>query len=305
MISPSLSIFSIPHFVRSFPVPPTPGFLCHFSYTPTPITMHHFAVAYAALAAVVAANPAPVPQLDLAQLLAAPPVPQGPDPIGDADGKETATLFTSMAITGVAIAQATGNVRKREWQDNDYAPYYPALATGYTTDPALTASSTTTANQPCVTQPEAGTYCGFINPLDPCAPQPDGYGPVPSPDTASAFLGFSKLHEAAQSAPTEVPSKDGTQYNQVFKDLDGQVSGSSYLRLFTLKSYSVPDCAARCDATDLCTSFVSVQHASEYIRADRHRRTFSPSATLRSTQPTTTPTMIRVTQRYGDKTARR
>ena len=37
-----------------------------------------------------------------------------------------------------------------------------------------TASSTAASASSCPTQPEAGTYCGFINPEDPCAPQPDG-----------------------------------------------------------------------------------------------------------------------------------
>lgn len=219
--------------------------------------MQRVAIACAALAAVVSANPAPVPQLDVALLAAATPVPSAPATTPDADGSETATLYTSLTITGVVTAQATGNVQKREFVDTAYTPYYPALATGYTTDPALAATSTTTANQPCVTQPEAGTYCGFINPLDDCAPQPDGYGPVPTPDTASAFLAYSSLHQLAQSAPTQVPSKDGNQYTQVFKDLDGSVQASSLLRLYSLKQYSVQDCATRCDATDLCTSFVS------------------------------------------------
>lgn len=48
-----------------------------------------------------------------------------------------------------------------------YTPYYAALATGYTTDPALSATRTTTANQPCPTTPEAGTYCGFISEYPP------------------------------------------------------------------------------------------------------------------------------------------
>ena len=218
--------------------------------------MQRIAIACAALAAVVSASPAPAPQLDFNQLAAATPVPQGPSAV---DNSETATLYTSVTITGVATAQATGNAnKKRAWQDTSYTPYYPALATSYTTDPALAASKTTTAGQACVTQPEAGTYCGFINPLDPCAPQPDGYGPVPSPDTASAFLAYPKLHQSAKSAPTSVPSKDGNQYSQVFKDLNGAVTGSGYLGLFTLKTYSVSDCAARCDATDLCTAFVSL-----------------------------------------------
>ena len=79
-----------------------------------------------------------------------------------------ASLKRLLALTAVAsIASAADLARRQELTTSGYTPYYPALATGYTTDPASAATSTTTANQPCVTQPEAGTYCGFINPLDP------------------------------------------------------------------------------------------------------------------------------------------
>lgn len=222
-------------------------------------------LANVALAAVAYASPAPQ-QLDFAAIAAAPTVASGPTGIdADGGGEQTASLYTSFAVTGATTAPAAASntgVSKREdaaelskrtfnsccppydpfcWFSRNtcstpskpapkpdpkpptppkpsgppspptppkgsmttqttaapavtscsfsaYTPYYAALATSYTTDPALAATSTTTANQPCPTTPEAGTYCGFINPLDPCAPQPDGYGPVPSPDTASAFL---------------------------------------------------------------------------------------------------------------------
>lgn len=37
-----------------------------------------------------------------------------------------------------------------------------------------TGTATTSSDSSCPTQPEAGTYCGFINPEDSCAKQPDG-----------------------------------------------------------------------------------------------------------------------------------
>lgn len=138
---------------------------------------------------------------------------------------------------------------------SSYTPYYPALSTGYTTNPALTGTKTSTAPSSCPTTPENGTYCGFINPEDPCSPQPDGYGPVPSPDTADAFLNDPELHALAQKAPTTVPSIDNTEYQQVFKDLNAATSAQSYLGLRTLDSYDVKECAALCDCTDLCTAF--------------------------------------------------
>ncbi|EME78143.1 uncharacterized protein MYCFIDRAFT_79360 [Pseudocercospora fijiensis CIRAD86] len=205
------------------------------------MTFVKHSAALAVLIAAVGASPA-AQNLDFAALDAAPTVPSGPSIIPHVDGVETASILSSVAITGVATAATTG-VAKR---DDAYTPYYPALATGYTTDPALT--KTATAPGACATQPEAGTYCGFINPLDPCAPQPDGYGPVPTPDTASAFLAHPPFHSSAKAAPTKVPSTNNTQYTQA-------VAGQSYLALFTLKTYDVSTCAAKCDSWNLCTAF--------------------------------------------------
>ncbi|KEQ87432.1 hypothetical protein M438DRAFT_239805, partial [Aureobasidium pullulans EXF-150] len=109
----------------------------------------------------------------------------------------------------------------------------------------------------CPTTPEDGTYCGFINPEDPCAPQPDGYGPKVTPDTADAFLAYAPFHSMASAAPTVVPSNNvaGNAYQQTFRDLNASSSANSYLGLYTLTSYSVADCAAHCDTTSLCTAF--------------------------------------------------
>merc|ERR1712072_976770 len=94
--------------------------------------------------------------------------------------------------------------------------------------------------------PEDGTYCGFINPQDPCAAQPDGYGPVPTPDTASAFRDFEKLHASASAAPSIIASDaEGEQYEKVFEDLDGSVSAQSYLGSYTFKTYDVEECASK------------------------------------------------------------
>ncbi|KAM3413470.1 hypothetical protein BST61_g11592 [Cercospora zeina] len=238
--------------------------------------MQRVALACAALAALISASPAPVPQIDVAQLAAATPAPSGPDSVAQAEGSGTATLFTSVTVSGVATAQATGQVNKRAYQDPSYSPYYPALATHYTTDPALAASKTTTAGQACVTQPEAGTYCGFINPLDPCAPQPDGYGPVPTPDTASAFLAYAPLHKAANAAPTTIPSANNTQYEQVFKDLNASVQGSSYLGIYSLKTYDAAKCASICDQTDLCTAFNIFAERDPSLNPTNNDSTYDP-----------------------------
>lgn len=166
--------------------------------------------------------------------------------------KSSATSTTPPASSTIPPASSTS---LPVCPSSAYTPYYAALSTGYTTDPALAATKTATASGACPTTPEAGTYCGFINPEDPCSPQPDGYGPVPSPDTADAFLQDPKLHSMAQAAPTVVPSTGNTQYTQVFKDLKGATSAQSYLGLRTLKEYDVKTCAAFCDCTELCTAF--------------------------------------------------
>ena len=120
-----------------------------------------------------------------------------------------------------------------------------------------TVSGTSSSTTACPTTPEDGTYCGFINPEDPCAPQPDGYGPKVTPDTTDAFLAYAPFHSMASAAPTVVASNNvaGNAYQQTFRDLNASSSANSYLGLYTLNSYSVADCAAHCDTTALCTSF--------------------------------------------------
>merc|ERR1712144_85019 len=128
--------------------------------------------------------------------------------------KATSQTTTSKATSTAPVTTAP-TATPKVCTNTPYTPYYPAIETGYTTNPAL--SGTTTAGQACPTTPEDGTYCGFINPQDPCAAQPDGYGPVPTPDTASAFRGFEKLHASASAAPSIIASDaEGEQYEKVF-----------------------------------------------------------------------------------------
>ncbi|KAK7994982.1 hypothetical protein PG990_013755 [Apiospora arundinis] len=102
-----------------------------------------------------------------------------------------------------------------------------------------------TSDATCPTPYEMGTYCGFVNPEDPCAKQPGGKPPFPSrclvaatwppsffsilttplfhdiagygprihPDTPEAFLNHIPFHEAALRAATP-PG-----YNLTFRDL--------------------------------------------------------------------------------------
>ncbi|PSR83562.1 hypothetical protein BD289DRAFT_279959 [Coniella lustricola] len=106
-----------------------------------------------------------------------------------------------------------------------------------------------TSTTACPTAIEVGTYCGFINPLDPCAPQSAGSAPSPTADTVSAFLS-NKAYQVLASQAATPPG-----YIPTFTDLDAAVSANTYLGYETLTSYDTASCAALCDATDLCTGF--------------------------------------------------
>ncbi|KAK1573194.1 uncharacterized protein LY79DRAFT_526277 [Colletotrichum navitas] len=99
----------------------------------------------------------------------------------------------------------------------------------------------------CAAPFEVGTYCGFINPEDPCAPQPSGDGPQVQPDTVAAFEAYPAFHQDALGAVA--PSG----YASTFKDLNASVNANTYLGLHTLQSYDVAQCASFCDSTNLCT----------------------------------------------------
>ncbi|KAL6710480.1 hypothetical protein ACN47E_008528 [Coniothyrium glycines] len=106
-----------------------------------------------------------------------------------------------------------------------------------------------TADPACPTAVELGTYCGFINPDDPCAAQPNAYAPDTTPDTAEAFKKNPVYQALATSART--PST----YDQVFSNLNGAVEGSGYLAYKELTSYDTNACGAYCDETSGCTGF--------------------------------------------------
>lgn len=156
-------------------------------------------------------------------------------------GESTKTSTTSSAKKTSSTTQATFSASSSS-SSVPVTSSAPSTTSVQTTGTATTSSSTS-----CPTTPEEGTYCGFINPEDACAPQPDGYGPKVTPDTVDAFLSNDEFHQDAQNA--ETPSG----YELVFQDLDASVAGNSYITFYTLESYDVAKCAAKCDETDLCT----------------------------------------------------
>ena len=132
--------------------------------------------------------------------------------------------------------------------------------TGWTSTVSYTSTSS------CPTPYEVGTYCGFVNPEDPCAAQPGGKNPVHmptpemlikntgsgphvTPDTAAAFKAYGPFQDDALNAVTP------TSYVETFKDLNAAVNANSYLGYKTLKNYDINECASFCDNTKLCIAF--------------------------------------------------
>jgi len=84
---------------------------------------------------------------------------------------------------------------------------------------------------------------------DACAPQPQGYGPVPSPNTDTAFASSNEFASAANNAATPAL------YQRVFTNTNGSefaTSSNVYLGYYELKSYDPNSCTAICDKTSGC-----------------------------------------------------
>ncbi|PSN66455.1 hypothetical protein BS50DRAFT_472244, partial [Corynespora cassiicola Philippines] len=82
-----------------------------------------------------------------------------------------------------------------------------------------------------------------------CSPLPQGSGPVPSPDTADAFLVDADFASAAESAVAPLG------YLSTFTNIQASPNAPNYLGYHTLSSYYVPGCADFCSSTATCTSF--------------------------------------------------
>ncbi|KAK8097518.1 hypothetical protein PG984_016657 [Apiospora sp. TS-2023a] len=82
----------------------------------------------------------------------------------------------------------------------------------------------------------------------PCQTQPAGAGPVPSPDTASAFLSNGYFSSQASAAP--VP----TGYNLAFTNLAASSSAYGYMGYTTLQTYDTALCAKKCNAITGCSA---------------------------------------------------
>ena len=170
-------------------------------------------------------KPAPAPQPSVASTTAVQPTAAQP----------TAAPATTLAAYGTQTTKApstTDGLVPSSCTPVDWINTY-----AFTADPA------------CATDIEVGTYCGFINPDDPCAPQPAGKGTPPKDDTPQGFLNNDEYKQLAVSAKTP------TGYEQSFVNLQGATTGNGYLSYKTLNSYDVAECSKFCDETDTCTGF--------------------------------------------------
>ncbi|KAF2171165.1 hypothetical protein M409DRAFT_50643 [Zasmidium cellare ATCC 36951] len=84
---------------------------------------------------------------------------------------------------------------------------------------------------------------------DACDPQWLGHGPIPTPDTAEAFVSYASFSSAALAAPTP------TGYTNTFKDLNAMNNALGYMGFTLLDTYDVTACSQKCDAIDGCAAF--------------------------------------------------
>jgi len=157
-----------------------------------------------------------------------------------------ATTAAPSTPAAAAIATPTSSPKSAST-----SAYFTSMALTSTTSTSQTtggsATSTTSSTTACPTTPEDGTFCGFINPEDPCAPQPDGYGPANL--TTDQFMAYAPFQSTAANAATPAG------YARTFNNYNASTSANSYLGLYTIPSYNPANCSAYCDATSGCTSF--------------------------------------------------
>lgn len=81
-----------------------------------------------------------------------------------------------------------------------------------------------------------------------CTNRTRGAGPVPSPDTSSAFLSYTPFADAAKNAATP------QNYTAAFTNLHASTTATKYLGVAELTSYDPANCTAQCDAQTGCTA---------------------------------------------------
>ena len=116
----------------------------------------HYSLAFAALVGLAVATPSP--QLFDFNLIEDAPSPTATGPplsaVSDSVSISPAEVSSVASAAVTAVQTAVAKMKR-----------------GATSS---TGTATSSSASSCPTTPEAGTYCGFINPEDPCAKQPDG-----------------------------------------------------------------------------------------------------------------------------------
>ena len=108
----------------------------------------------------------------------------------------------------------------------------------------------------------------------PCAPQPTGYGPLPTPDTAAAFLSDPTLQNIAANGQMFPIG-----YHKSFENLTAAINGPNYIGYSSLLQYNGNWCAAKCDTTNDCVAFNLYEQQSPIYYLDAQLRSDPPSFT--------------------------
>lgn len=85
-----------------------------------------------------------------------------------------APVVISSSVAVVPIAVSASAVVSVAISSSTSAPVVAHTSAASATIQTSSGTTTTSSSTECPTQIEEGTYCGFINPEDPCSPQPGG-----------------------------------------------------------------------------------------------------------------------------------
>lgn len=117
-----------------------------------------------------AAASLPSPELNVGAIQAAPsPSYTGP-PIAAVEQTSSYNAASASSVGGAAVTSVATAPNKAKRGDDNGQSSTSAPSGASSNTPTSTVSSAGS----CPTTPEAGTFCGFINPEDACAKQPDG-----------------------------------------------------------------------------------------------------------------------------------
>ncbi|CZT15289.1 uncharacterized protein RCC_01152 [Ramularia collo-cygni] len=123
--------------------------------------------------------------------------------------------------------------------------------------------------------------CLFLTPIqsqdNACssrAPLPAGSGPIPTPDTPSAFYALSAIQDASNNAMTPA------NYTLAYSNLHASSSAEGYQGYSTLSSYNVTECARSCELNDRCVAFNIFFERSPSVVPGDETCTNPPSTTL-------------------------